>query len=159
MKFLKNYTSSVPVSQTIARIEAVLIRCEVSGITKEYGQGGKIVALRFHVDLDGRTFTIRLPAYRERALEALWANYLESHTSMSSWDSRRKTKESFEDQAERTAWKIVQDWVEVQMSMIATKQAQFTEVFMPYLWDSKSKKTVFQLATENNYAGLLPEKT
>lgn len=34
--FLKNYTSEVPVSQTIYRIEQVLIKCGVSGITKEY---------------------------------------------------------------------------------------------------------------------------
>ena len=49
MKFLKNYTSQVPVSQTVYRIEQVLIKCGVSGITKEYGLKGEVSALRFHL--------------------------------------------------------------------------------------------------------------
>lgn len=53
--FLKNYTSNVPVSQTIYRIEQVLIRCGVSGITKEYGPQQDMAAIHFHIKLaDGQ---------------------------------------------------------------------------------------------------------
>src|SRR6185503_878462 len=38
--FLKNYTSEVPVTQTIARIEHALIKAGVSGIAKEYSPTG-----------------------------------------------------------------------------------------------------------------------
>ena len=157
MKFLKNYTSSVPVSQTIARIEAVLISCEVSGITKDYGPSGKILAIRFHLDMDGKTVTIRLPANEDAAQDALWQNYEETHKDMSQWDKRRKEREDFRDQAERTAWKIVQDWVEVQLSMIATRQAEFVQVFMPYVWDGK--QTYFEAVRANHYKALLPENS
>jgi hypothetical protein len=135
--FLKNYTSSVPVSETIHRIEKVLIRCGVSGITKEFaGSNGQIAALTFHIRLDGdRDVAIRLPADKERAMEALWLDYangekLSPDGNSLAWSSyKKKKRKDFADQAERTAWKIIQDWVEVQMSMIQMKQADAVEVF------------------------------
>lgn len=63
--FLRNYTSDVPVTQTIHRIEAVLIQCGVTGITKEYGPvAAEVVAIQFHIKLqqDKPPVTIRLPA-------------------------------------------------------------------------------------------------
>jgi hypothetical protein len=50
MIFLKNYTSTVPINDTIHRIEKVLILCGVSGIMKEYGLNQKVVAVTFQVD-------------------------------------------------------------------------------------------------------------
>ena len=75
--FLKNYTSDVPVSQTIFRIEQVLIRCGVSGITKEYGVAAKVVAITFHIKLQPEQppITIRLPANEDAAQEALWLDW------------------------------------------------------------------------------------
>src|SRR5262245_7687122 len=74
--FLKNYTSEVPVSQTISRIEQTLIKCGVTGIMKEYGPGGKVTAIVFQVPIEGdRKLHIRLPADEERAVDALWQNY------------------------------------------------------------------------------------
>lgn len=74
------------------------------------------------------------------------------------WGSRKKKKKSdFAEQAERTAWKIIQDWVEVQMSMIQTGQAETLQVFLPYVFDGK--KTYYQALSESKFAGLLPEKT
>lgn len=153
--FLKNYTSNVPVSETIHNIEKVLIKCGVSGITKEYGATpGEIISVIFHIQPDPSApkFTIRLPVNKERALEALWLNYADGATlskdgqKIDDWNHRqkRKQKKDFAQQAERTAWKIIQDWVEVQMSMIQTRQADFVEVFMPYLFDGK--QTIYQRA-------------
>lgn len=65
-KFLNNYTSNVPVRETIYRIEQVLIRCGVSGITKEYGPGGLITAIGFHIETPNGKVEIRLPADKDR---------------------------------------------------------------------------------------------
>lgn len=163
--FLKNYTSDVPVSQTIYRIEQVLIRCGVSGIMKEYSDAnGTISALTFQIKMPlAEPWTIRLPANVQKAWDALWLNYADgdklSPDGMSLlWNNRKsKKKADFREQAERTAWKIIQDWVEVQMSMIQMQQADFREVFMPYLWDGKA--TLYQRVQANGFAGLLPEKS
>lgn len=36
-------------------------------------------------------------------------------------------------QADRTAWKLLQDWVEVQASLIRIGMSTATEVFLPYM--------------------------
>ena len=147
--FLKNYTSQVPVSQTICRIEQVLLKCGVSGITKEYGATANVVAIQFHIKRGPELpeITIRLPADKERALEALWLDYADGDKltpdgKALQWHSRKKLKRAnFAEQAERTAWKIVQDWMEVQMSMIQLKQAETLEVFLPYVMALTLKRT------------------
>lgn len=150
--FLKNYTSDVPVSQTIYRIEQVLIKCGVSGINKEYLSGGKVAAIMFCIELQpGKPMNVRIPVNEERALEALWNNYKTASPNGS------KMKSDFVEQSRRTAWKIVQDWVEVQMSMVQMKQADFREVFLPYFWDGK--RTFFTMVKDSGFRALLPEKT
>lgn len=58
---IKNYTSDVPAGTTINRIQNLLIEAKVNGITMEYGAGGEIIALLFHVKLD-HDYSIRLTA-------------------------------------------------------------------------------------------------
>ncbi len=162
--FLKNYTSNVPITRTIQRIEQVLIQCGIKGITKEYsGTDGEIVALTFRIVLDdGAPLEVRLPAHVNLAQDALWLDYvgtdqLSSDGKSLYWNNRkRRNRASFSEQAERTAWKIAQEWIEIEMSRIQLKQAEKLEVFLPYVWDGK--RTYFQSLKESKYAGLLPEK-
>ncbi len=165
MKFLKNYTSDVPVSQTIYRIEQVLIKCGVTGIAKEYaGTDGEIIAVSFHVESPSGMLSIRLPADKEKATQALWLDYVDGDKLTDKgdelhWNTRKRKKRSdFTEQGARTAWKIVQDWVEVQMSMIQLQQADTLQVFLPYVMVNR-KQNFYQQVVERNYAGLLPEKT
>ena len=161
--FLKNYTSEVPVSETIHRIEKVLIRCGVVGIMKEYiGVNGEISAITFQIEAPAGRITIRLPADKQKALDALWIDYvgddkLSDNGDFIVWNKKKKKRRGdFVEQAGRTAWKIVQDWVEVQMSMIQMKQADTLQVFLPYVFDGK--RTYYQALKESNFRGLLPEK-
>lgn len=161
--FLKNYTSNVLVSQTIYRIEQVLIKCGVVGIAKEYtGASGEISAITFRINDNGKEFNVRLPADKEKAQEALWRDYggneIHADGLRMLHSSRKRLKRSdFAQQAERTAWKIIQDWIEVQMSMIQMRQADSVEVFMPYIWDGK--QTVYNRVKDGGYRMLLPETT
>ena len=162
-EFLKNYTSAVPITHTIYRIEQVLIRCGVLGIMKEYGLNGKVVAITFKVEAEPQNLTIRLPADEEKATEALWLEYVDGDKlapegdRIVSWNRKKKKKADFGDQGARTAWKIIQDWVEVQMSMIQLKQADLLQVFLPYVFDGR--QTFYQALKEAKFAGLLTEKT
>lgn len=161
--FLKNYTSDVPVSQTIYRIEQVLLKCGVSGIAKDYGPNQKIIAITFKIPAPSGECFIRIPVNEQHAIDALWLDYvggdkLSNDGNSVYWNSRKKkTKKDFVEQGERTAWKIMQDWVEVQMSMIQMKQADTLEVFLPYIWDGK--QTVYNRVKDSGYRALLPERT
>lgn len=125
---LKNYTSTVPVSTTISYIENYLAACGVTGISKDY-KNGHPIALYFHVAMGEKEYTIRLPARIERVQDVMWMDYCASVRQP------RKTKDDFFEQAARTAWKIQQDWVQVQMTLIKLKQVNFIEVFMGFVWD------------------------
>jgi len=128
---LKNYTSNVPASTTISHIEAYLASCNVSGISKQY-EGGVPIAIFFHVEFpNNQRYTIRLPAKVNEVHDYLWKEYVTNRKQP------RLKKEDFLDQAARTAWKIQHDWVQVQMSLIKLKQADFRELFMAFLWDGK----------------------
>lgn len=163
--FLKNYTSNVPVSQTIYRIEQVLIKCGVLGIAKEYtGTDGKIAAITFRINDKGREFTVRLPADVEKAQDALWMDYvgddkLNDKGGFADYGNRKqKRRKDFAEQAGKTAWKIIQDWVEVQMSMIQLQQAESLEVFMPYVVVNGGQSFYKSIAA-GGYRALLPERS
>lgn len=161
-KFLKNYTSEVPVHQTIFNIEKVLIQCGVSGIMKEYCPAtvGEIRAINFQIETANGKLTVRLPADPQKCHDALWLDYVNGDKlntqgdAVVSWSSRKKkTKADFKEQAAMTAWKIIQDWVEVQMSMIALKQADTLQVFLPYI--DVGGRPFYQALSESNFKGLL----
>lgn len=157
--FLKNYTTDVPVSVTLHRIEQVLLEAGASAIQKEYGPEAKVLAVTFHIDTAVGKQVIRLPANEEMALEALWLDYVDGDelqadgNSCVSWSRKKKRKHEFIQQAQRTAWRIVKDWVEVQMSMIHLKQAELMQVFLPYLYDGK--RTYYEALKDSKFAGLL----
>ena len=162
-KFLKNYTSDVPVSESIRRIEQVLLQCGVTGIMKDYGADQKITAITFRVTgEDDRPWMIRLPAKEKEAIDALFLIYADGDKiskdgqKIDDWSSRKRLqRKDFVAQGERTAWRIVKDWVEVQMSMIQLGQADLLQVFLAYAWDGK--RTYYQMLKESNYAGLLKQ--
>lgn len=160
--FLKNYTSDVPVSQTIYRIEQVLLRCGIRGIMKEYGIDQSVTAITFKLEVEGKPLGIRLPVKEERATDILWKEYagddydnkndtIVAHRA----NLKKKRRADFAEQGARTAWRIVQDWVEIQMSMIETGQAEMMEVFLPYVFDGK--RTYYAAIKESKFAGLLTQ--
>jgi hypothetical protein len=121
----------------------------VTGISKQY-ENGVPVAIFFHIEMPPSRYTIRLPAKVRLVQEELWKDYVNTSRRP------RKTKEDFADQAARTAWKIQQDWVQVQMTLITLKQADFREVFMGFLWDGK--QSYFEMLEDGKFKQL-PQQT
>lgn len=143
---IKNYTSSVPASQTIASIEAYLAECGVVGTTKEF-EKGQPVALMFDIATGTMRFTIRLPANLNQVQEWLWKDYCKKTRN------QRKTRDDFYEQAAKTAWSIQRDWVMVQMSLIQLKQAELAEVFLPFIWNGK--RTFYNSIKEGDFKSVL----
>jgi hypothetical protein len=148
---LKNYTSDIPASKTVANIESYLAQCGISGIMKEY-RDGRVVALVFQAPDTNGSRTIKLPSDVEGTHDFLWEQY------QAEAKRPRRSKEDFAEQAERTAWKVMDDWVRVQMTLIAVQKKSVTEVFLPYVMVSKTQ-TFFEKIQTNNYKALLPEKS
>ena len=119
----------------------------MTGVSKDY-RDGELLALYFRVNLPtGKTVTVRLPANAQAVYETMRKAVKRPH---------RGTLERLKDQASRTAWKLMQDWTEVQISLITMQQADFVQVFLPYVWDGE--RTFYAALKDKHYLAL-PEAT
>lgn len=126
---MKNYTSRVPPEQSVAEIEAILVQAGARGITKDYAQG-EVVSITFLIETGELPVQIRLPANPPAVLAVLRKKVrnLTAH----------KLKQ-LESQAKRTAWRLMFDWVQVQLSLIEMHQAEIRQVFMPYIVNAQGE--------------------
>lgn len=148
MPNLKNYTSTVPADKSISKIERLLVDFGAENINKTYNkETKKLDSISFLINIPGITNTMafKVPAKVDRVFDVLWAQYKKPTPT---------TKQRVLDQSERTAWKIVCDWVEIQVSMIQLEQAEFIEVFLPYVYDPEKNQTFFEKLKETNFKQL-----
>lgn len=125
---IKNYTSTVPVNLTVSRIEQMLAEAGASAISKSY-TAGQLSALSFCIETPNKKLlTIRLPANSQAVYDAMYKQVKRPRSS---------TVDKLRDQAGRTAWKLMQDWIAVQLSLIHMQQADVLQVFLPYVWDGE----------------------
>lgn len=144
---IKNYTSKIAVESTIARIECKLAAMGATHIMKTYGEKSKVLSVVFNIPDRDKSIPIRVPANVKGCFDAMWRQYCINHTH-----PRDSAKPKIYEQAERTAWKLVQDWIEVQVSMVEMKQAEPLQVFLPYAWDGK--QTYFELMRSGGFKQL-----
>jgi hypothetical protein len=131
---MKNYTSTVAPEKSIMQIEQLLIKAGARHISKEYGATGEVVALSFSVVNPETTLPvfIRLPSDTEAAYLVLQ----KGKANFRWWTDHQK--QALREQAKRSAWRLLWDWVAVQLSMIEMKQAEMVEVFLPYIWNGQA---------------------
>lgn len=141
---LKNYTSEVPAGSSMMKIEKCLVAAGATNISKKY-DGGICTAITFRMMVNNLPLFFQLPAKVESCFEVLWKEVKRP---------RPDTKKKIREQSERTAWKIVCDWVEVQLSMIQLEQAEAMEVFLPYAYDPAKDETFYQKLKNNNFKQL-----
>ena len=65
---LKNYTSSVPMSNSISMIEHKLAQAGATHIAKSY-DGEKAIGMIFQIPINGTPMTFKLPAKTERVFD------------------------------------------------------------------------------------------
>lgn len=149
---LKNYTSSVPVETTIGRIEAFLIGTGlVNGIAKEY-KDRLVQGIVFQISYDASKLpmTVRIHANVEQCLDFFWLEHCRTARR------NRRVKEDFLEQAARTAWKLQEDWIRVETSLIMLKQRTVLQSFMSYVWDGE--RTFYQRIEEGGFKQLCAPK-
>ena len=143
---MKNYTSQANPGVTSGRIELMLAKFGATRIQKEY-KAGEIDAMVFSLTIsEGRDVAVRLPANVE-GVEWFLSHNVKQY--------RNWPKERLRAQAQRTAWKIQQEWVEIQLSMIEMHQLDPLEVFLPYVWNGT--RTFYESLQEAGFK-MLPQK-
>jgi hypothetical protein len=144
---LKNYTSGVPTDRTVARIETLLAEFGAKAIGKNYEQG-RLTSLTFQLEINGRDMLIRLPANPQAVYDALRQKCKRP---------RPGTLEKLKDQSDRTAWRIQQEWLEIELTKIGLNQTEPLQAFLSYIWDGE--KTYYTALKEAKFKALLPEHT
>ena len=144
---IKNYTSSVPVEKTISRIEVLLAEAGAKAIGKNY-EAGRLSSLTFQLEIEGRDVVIRLPANPQAVYDALCKEVSRP---------RNGTLERLQFQSDRTAWKIQQEWLEIELTKLRLNQTEPLQAFLPYVWNGQ--QTYYTALKEKSFKGLLTEKT
>lgn len=145
---LKNYTSTVSVSSSLETIERLLVEAGAKYIGRFYDEVGgerRIGGFMFQMEVDGIPMTFKLPS-NPNAVRRI----MESDVKR----PRKGTMNKVWQQAERTAWKILADWVHLQVTMIKMQQAEVAQIFLPYVYDHQSDSTLFDRLKANKFKQL-----
>jgi hypothetical protein len=135
-KGLKNYRSDARVENSLARIEEIVVKHGATQFFKEY-KAGLVVDVVFIIPIISGELPIRLPARVEKVKQKLYGK-------------RSTYTSAMEEQARRTAWANIRDWLDAQMALIETEQVRLEEIFLPYMTD-RSGKTLFEHMQENQF--------
>lgn len=136
--------SEVPAITSMGRIEEYLVEAGATDISKKY-ENQVCIAIRFRMMVNLNPLFFELPAKVDACYKVLWKEVKRPNAD---------TKNRIMQQAERTAWKIISDWVQVQLSMIQLEQAELLQVFLPYVFDPKTETTFFQQLKEGGFKQL-----
>lgn len=122
---LLNYTTKIPPEQTIGEIQKMLTRYNVAAMMTEY-DGPRVAAVSFRLNVDGKPLGFKLPC-NWRAV---------AHILNTDRAARRNVRlsrgETLDDQAVRTSWRIIKDWIEAQLALIEVGMVTVPQVFLPY---------------------------
>lgn len=132
---LKNYTSEVPSTTSMARIEDKLIAIGASNISKKYED--KIcrgITFLVYDQRSQQTVAYHLKAQVDECYKIMMGEYAKPNLV---------NKAKVLDQSNRTAWKILFDWVDVQCAMILLGQAEPLQLFLPFMYDMKAEETFY----------------
>jgi len=150
---LKNYTSSVPANKSICHIETTLAKNGATQVLKEYDPLGNVSALSFSINAhigggDSTRLDFKLPVKLAECEKIL--------RSQRTRNAQPHTLKKIPAQAERTAWKILSDWVDAQMALLQIKQVELAQVFVAFLVCDRTGKTLYELAKDNGFKKMLP---
>lgn len=148
-----NYTTEVPADKSISQVIGLLSRKQAQSITQDFFEDGRVKAVSFRMKVGMVYVQFALPANIEGVhgvlqREAPYNNYRQC--------SRDQYFQKQRQQAERIAWRIVKDWVEAQMAMIESGQAEPAQVFLPYAQQADGR-TMYELFIENHQKALPAE--
>jgi len=137
---LLDYSTKVPVTRTIAQIQAILAEHGAKAILTEFGDRGEVLSLSFRIRTPSGEAGIRLPIDTQSTFRV-----------MQKQAANREMPRSFvtEAQAYRVAWRNVKDWVEAQMALLQTEMVKMEQIFLPYIIGNDGR-TLFQVAVESN---------
>lgn len=131
---IKNYTSTIDSSISMAKIEKLLVEVGASNISKKYENKICTGITFLYTEPGSDTLAFHLKAQVDECFKIFWKEVKRPNSD---------TKGRITEQSVRTAWKILCDWTEIQCSMILLGQAEPLQMFLPFVYDLKNEETLY----------------
>lgn len=145
-----NYTTKIPHSVTTAECLGMLARAGAAAVSIEF-DGAAVphgIGFRLNTPHGVRNFSlpVNIDGVHKILLEANKAGKLRS-------DGHRSASLASRERAADIAWRVVKDWLEATLALIAHGMADLTEVMLPYLHVDEGR-TLWQAYQEREQAVL-----
>lgn len=124
-----NYTTSIDAWKTVNEIQLILSKHGASHINIR-NEGSRPVALSFSINYNGQPLNFLLPCNHA----GVWR--------VMKQDKNIDTRYRNEQQAFRSSWRIVKDWVQAQLAIVEAELAPIEEVFLQYLVMNSTGETL-----------------
>lgn len=153
-----NYTTQVKVETTIIEIEKLLSQSGAQKILKEYDNEGNICSISFIIATPNGDLPFRLPMNQDAVLQTLKNQSGEYKRSGGQNKRVVPLNKVNSAQAARVGWRIIKDWLEAQLALYFLQMVKIEEIFLPYMYNEQSGKTMFQLLEDRNFNFQLEDK-
>jgi hypothetical protein len=143
---IKNYTTSIKIEKTIMEIENILSSHGASRIMKMYTEGIPS-AVAFSFILNPNTdkmheLNFKLPMREDKIFQVFKNQHREGIIP---------NKLCNLEQARRTGWRIIKDWIDSQMALLEIEIVKFEEIFLPYMYDIQKDQTMFEKLQDKKF--------
>lgn len=120
---IKNYSTKVSTFQTLGEIQGKLAEHGARKVMIDYDDSGAASGITFGLEIQGVMTAFQLKANIEGVLLVF----------------KKQQIKADKNQAARTAWRNVKDWIMAQMAFIECGNATMDEIFLPYLVGGNNK--------------------
>jgi len=141
---LKNAYSGA--TSSLDKIQKILTTHGAHKVMFDYAKdsSGRLEAISFGLEIRGEPRGFRLPAMVENVTQILYGG-------KDRYGHEKKITPVQRDQAYRTAWANIRDWIDAQMALIDTQQAKLEQVFLSYMV-TDNNQTVFERLQNTQFA-------
>lgn len=144
-----NYTTDIPAGQTVGECQSILGAAGASSVAVHFEEGqpcGLSFALR--TPHGRRNFTLPVNVTGMAAVLATMLASDPPHVSRA-----RLNKLGSREHACNVGWRVIKDWLEANLALIAAEMATLTEVMLPYLHVDEDR-TLWQAYQDNERKAL-----
>ena len=138
-----NYTTTIPVTQTVGECHAILAAAGASSAATHF-ENGQQVGLSFSLKTPHgvRAFTlpVDVPAMQAVLRKTDFSSLRASRSKLDQLMSREHAAE--------VAWHVVKDWLEANLALIAAQMATIDTVMLPFLVVDE-ERTLYQAYQEH----------
>lgn len=117
------------------QIQKSLIRVKATDVSYKFDGTGRIVGMKFGLDINGKNVGFLLPVNMGKVAVVL--------------KREGNTRHSDDDYVYRVSWACMRDWVIAQLTLLETEMAEPLQVFLPYAYD-KNGKTLYESVLDSN---------